>query len=56
MVTTATAVTSTMQTMEYDVNYNTTTEHNPPEADHYCGRGNAKPKKIGYHRSNKLYL
>ncbi len=28
---------------------------NPPEADHWCGRGKGKPKK-GYHCSNKYYL
>ncbi len=40
---------------EYHVKYNTTTDQNPPEADHCCGRGKGKPKK-GYHRSNKYYL
>ena len=34
---------------------NTTTEHNPPEADNCHGRSNGKPKN-GYHRSNKYYL
>ncbi len=44
-----------MQIMEYHVNYNITTLHNPPEADHWCGRGGGKQKK-GYHSSNKYYL
>jgi hypothetical protein len=55
MVTTAASVTSTMQIIELHVKYNTTTNLNPPEADHCCGRGKGKPKK-GYHRSNKYYL
>jgi hypothetical protein len=55
MVTTTTAVTSTMQIVEYHVNYNTTSHQNPPEADHCCGRGKGHPKK-GYHHSNKYYL
>jgi hypothetical protein len=55
MLTTTAAVTSTMQIMEYHVKYNTTTELNPPEADHWSGRGKGKPKN-GYHRSNKYYL
>ncbi len=50
MVTTAATVTSMVC-----VNYNTTTNHNPPEADHCCGRGKGKPKN-GYHHSNKYYL
>ncbi len=33
MVTTATTVTSTMQIVECHVKYNTTTDHNPAEAD-----------------------
>jgi hypothetical protein len=55
MVTTTATGTSTMQVVEYHVKYNTTTDHNPPEADHCCGRGKGKPK-IGYHHSNKYYL
>jgi hypothetical protein len=55
MITTAAVVTSTMQTMEYHVKCNTTTDHNPPEADHCCGRSKGKPKN-GYHCSNKYYL
>ncbi len=55
MVTTAAAVTSTMQIVELYAKYNTTTNHNPPEADHCCGRGKGKPKN-GYHHSNKYYL
>ncbi len=55
MVTTTAAVTSTMQIMEYHVKYYTTTDQNPPEADHCCGRGKGKPKN-GYHHSNKYYL
>jgi hypothetical protein len=34
--------------------YNTTTVHNPPEADYCYGRSNNKPKN-GYLRSNKYY-
>ncbi len=55
MVTTTTEVTSTMQIVEFHVKYNITTNQNPPEADHCCGRGKGKPKK-GYHCSNKYYL
>ncbi len=56
MVTTTAEVTSTMQIVEYHIKYSTTTDHNPPEADHCCGRGKGKPKN-GYHRSsNKYYL
>jgi hypothetical protein len=44
-----------MQIVESHVKYNTTTDQNPPEADHCCGRGKGKSKK-GYHRSNKYYL
>ncbi len=45
MVTTAATVTNTMQIVEYHVKYNTTTDQNPPEADHCCGRGKGEPKK-----------
>jgi hypothetical protein len=55
MVTPTAAVTSTIQTVEYHVKYNTTTDPYPPEADHGCGRSKGKPKN-GYHRSNKYYL
>ncbi len=55
MVTTTAAVTRTMQIVEYHVKYNTTTDQNPPEADHCYGRGKGKPKK-GYLRRNKYYL
>jgi hypothetical protein len=33
MDTTITAVMSTMQTVEYNIKYNTITDHYPPEAD-----------------------
>ncbi len=56
MFTTTATVTSTMQIVEYNVKYNTTTAQNPPEADHCCGRGKGKPKKKGYNRSIKYYL
>ncbi len=48
MVTTTAAVTSTMQIVEYHVKYNTTTDQNqnPPKADHCCGRGKGKQKKV----------
>ncbi len=36
--------------------HNTTTDQNPPEADHFCGRGKGKPKKNGYRHSSKYYL
>ncbi len=55
MDTTTAAVTSTMQIVEYHVKYNTTTDQNPPEGDHCCGRGECKPKN-GCHCSNKYYL
>ncbi len=46
MVTTTATVTSTMQIVKYHVKYNTTTDQNPPEADHWCGKkGRDKPKK-----------
>ncbi len=35
------------QIVEYHVKYNTTTNQNPPEADHFCGRGKGKPTKKG---------
>ncbi len=35
-----------MQIVEYHVKYDTTTDQNPPEADHYCGRGKNKQKKV----------
>jgi hypothetical protein len=55
MVTTATAVTSTMQIVEYHVKYNTTTYHNLSEAVYCCGRGKGIPKNR-YHHINKYYL
>jgi hypothetical protein len=55
MLTTTAAVTSTMQIVEYCLKYSTTTDHNPPEADHCCSRGKGKPKN-GYHHSIKYYL
>ncbi len=46
MVTAADKVISTIpKTVELH-KHNTTTEQNPPEADHYCGRGNGKPKMV----------
>jgi hypothetical protein len=55
MFTTTAAVTSTIQIVELHVKYSTTTDHNPPEADHCCGRSRGKPKN-GYHHSKKYYL
>ncbi len=55
MVTTIATVSSNMQIVELHVKYNSTIDHNPPAADHCCGRGKGKPKK-GYHCSNKYYL
>ncbi len=55
MVTTAAAVTSTMQIVELHVKYNTTADHNPPEADHCCVGVRVSLRK-GYHHSNKYYL
>jgi hypothetical protein len=55
MVTTTATVASTMQTVENHVKYNTTTYHNPSEADHCCGWSKGKPKN-GYHHCNKYYL
>ncbi len=43
MDTTTATVASTMQIVEYNVKYSTTTVQNPPEADHCCGRGKGKP-------------
>ncbi len=55
MVTTTAKLTSTMQIVEYHVRYSTTTDQNPPEADHCCDRGKGTPKN-GYQHSNKYYL
>ncbi len=55
MDTTTATVTSTMQTVEYYVKNNTTTDNNHPEADHCCGRSKGKSKNDYYH-SNKYYL
>jgi hypothetical protein len=53
MVTTTVAVTNAMQIVEYHVKHNTTTDQNPPEADHCGDRGKGKPKKMV---STKYYL
>ncbi len=56
MVTTATAVTSTMQIVEYHVKYNTTTDQTHLKQTPVVVGGKGKPKKMGYHCSNKYYL
>jgi hypothetical protein len=56
MVTTATAVTSTMQIVEYHVKYNTTTDQTPLRQTTIVVRGKGKPGKKGYHCSYKYYL
>jgi hypothetical protein len=45
---------SSSQTVELHVKYSTTTEHNPPEANYCCGRGDGPNN--GYRRCIKHYL
>ena len=56
MVTTATAVTSTMQIVEYHVEYNTTTDQTHLKQTTLVVGGKATPRKKGYHCSYKYYL
>jgi hypothetical protein len=56
MVTTATAVTSTMQIVEYHVKYNTITDQTHLKQTIVVVGGKGKPKNKGYHRSYKYYL
>ncbi len=55
MVTTTTAVTSTMQIVEYHVKYNTTTDQTHLKQTTVVV-GVRVNQKRGYHRSNKYYL
>ncbi len=55
MVTTTAAVTSTMQIVEYHVKYNTTTDQTYLKQTTVVVGGKGKPKKKGYHHSNKYY-
>ncbi len=56
MVTTATAVTSTMWIVEYHVKYNTTTDQTHLKQTTVVVGGKGKPKKRGYHCSYKYYV
>ena len=56
MVTTAAAVTSTMQIVEYHVMYNTTTDQTHLKQTTVVVGGKVTPKKKGYHCSYKYYL
>jgi hypothetical protein len=58
MVTTTTAVTSTMQIVEYHVMYNTTTDQTHLKQTTIVVGGKVTPKKLkkGYHCSYKYYL
>ena len=55
MVTTAAAVTSTMQIVEYHVKYNTTTDQTHLKQTTVVVGGKGKPRKKGYHCSYKYY-
>jgi hypothetical protein len=56
MVTTTTAVTSTMQIVEYHVEYNTTTDQTHLKQTAVVVGGKVIPRKKGYHCSYKYYL
>ncbi len=56
MVTTAAAVTSTMQIVEYHVMYNTTTDQTHLKQTTVVVGGKVTPRKKGYHCSYKYYL
>jgi hypothetical protein len=56
MVTTATAVTSTMQIVEYHVEYNTTTDQTHLKQTTIVVGSKVTPKKNVYHCSYKYYL
>jgi hypothetical protein len=56
MVSTATAVTSTMQIVEYHVEYNTTTDQNHLKQTTLVVGGKVTPRKKSYHCSYKYYL
>ncbi len=57
MITTAAAVTSTMQIVEYYVMYNTTTDQTHLKQTPIVVGGRVTPKKKGgYHCSYKYYL
>jgi hypothetical protein len=56
MVTTAAAVTSTMQIVEYHVKYNTITDQTHLKQTTVFVGGKGKLRKKGYHCSYKYYL
>jgi hypothetical protein len=56
MVATATAVMSTMQIVEYPVEYNTTTDQTHLKQNTVVVGGKVTPRKKGYHCSYKYYL
>jgi hypothetical protein len=56
MVTTAAAVTSTMQIVEYHVMYNTTTDQTHLKQTTIVVGGKVTPKNKWYHCSYKYYL
>ena len=56
MVTTAAAVMSTMQIVEYHVEYNTTTDQIHLKQTTLVVGGKVTPRKKGYHCSYKYYL
>jgi hypothetical protein len=56
MVITAPTVTSTMQIVEYNVKYNTTTDQTHLKQTTVLVGGKGKPRKKGYHCSYKYYL
>jgi hypothetical protein len=56
MVTTATAVTSTMQIVEYHVKCNTTTDQTHLKQTTVVVGGKGKHRKKGHHCSYKYYL
>jgi hypothetical protein len=56
MVTTASAITSTMQIVEYHVKYNTTTDQTHLKQTTVVVGGKVTPRKKGYHCSYKYYL
>jgi hypothetical protein len=56
MVTTAAVVMSTMQIVEYHVEYNSTTEQTHLKQTTLVVGGKVTPRKISYHCSYKYYL
>jgi hypothetical protein len=56
MVTTTTEVTSTMQIVEYHVEYNNTTDQTHLKQTNLVAGSKVTPRKKGYHCSYKYYL